>query len=77
MVLEEYKEMKKKKKDIRLLEIDTQSKVMNAKIKNLENKTEQIISKHKSYLAENQKLQAAIDKLRKERVSHLDIIKKL
>ena len=48
MVLEEYKEMKKKKKDIRLLEMDTQSKVMNAKIKNLENKTEQIISKHNS-----------------------------
>lgn len=36
--------------------MDTQSKIMNSKIKNLENKTEQIIAKHNSYLAENQKL---------------------
>lgn len=56
---------------------DTSTKLTEAKVKNLRAKIEKAQSKFNETQADNQRLKESINSLRKERVLHLDVCRKL
>ncbi|EAR84486.1 outer dynein arm protein (macronuclear) [Tetrahymena thermophila SB210] len=77
MVKREHQQKKEKITELKQKQNNTSTKLIEAKIKNLRARIEQAQAKYNETQAENQKLKEQINSLRKERVLHLDVCRKL
>ncbi|EGR30549.1 hypothetical protein IMG5_129680 [Ichthyophthirius multifiliis] len=77
IVLKEYKQKIQSIKELKQKSHNTETKLMESQIKNQQAKIEKVLGKHNETQSANQDLQEQINQLRKERVLHLEVCKKL